>query len=111
MEKSFYKAVDELVLSIKDSYDYQKCIKLKEQMALNEEIKSLVNEIKIKQKKYVREEKEELLVEIESLNKRLLDIPIYVIYMQHLAKVNWMIDFVKDDLNNYFDKLLNEENK
>ena len=53
MEK-LNKSLDEVVDCIKNSKEYKKCIKLKEQMKSNEEINSLVKEIKLKQKKYIR---------------------------------------------------------
>ena len=40
---------------------------------------------------------------IEKLNT----IPIYVVYMQYLEKVNEMINLVKDELNDYFVDILN----
>ena len=40
---------------------------------------------------------------IEKLNT----IPIYVVYMQYLEKVNEMINIVKDELNDYFVDILN----
>ena len=35
-------------------------------------------------------------------------IPIYNVYMKKLNKVNEMIDYVQDELNDYFYKLFNE---
>ena len=60
------------------------------------------------QKKYVNTNDQELLVELEKLEEELNNIPIYVIYMQYLDKVNEKIEFVKDELNNYFYEVLNK---
>ena len=77
-------------------------------MASNEELVSLIEKIKKLQKKYVNTNDQELLVELEKLEEELNNIPIYVIYMQYLEKVNEKIEFVKDELNNYFYEVLNK---
>lgn len=101
------KELDEVINTIINSDDYKSCIQLKEKMSTNKEICELVEKIKILQKKYVRESDEEVLEELKLLEERLNEIPIYVIYMQHLEKVNEMINYVKDELNDYFYKVLN----
>lgn len=101
------KELDEVINTIINSDDYKSCIQLKEKMSTNKEICELVEKIKILQKKYVRENGEEVLEELKLLEERLNEIPIYVIYMQHLEKVNEMINYVKDELNDYFYKVLN----
>lgn len=101
------KELDEVINTIINSNDYKSCIQLKEKMSTNKEICELVDKIKVLQKKYVRENGEEVLEELKLLEERLNEIPIYVIYMQHLEKVNEMINYVKDELNDYFYKVLN----
>ncbi len=101
------KELDEVINTIINSDDYKSCIQLKEKMSTNKEICELVDKIKVLQKKYVRENGEEVLEELKLLEERLNEIPIYVIYMQHLEKVNEMINYVKDELNDYFYKVLN----
>ena len=101
------KALDDVINTIINSDDYKSCIQLKEKMSTNKEICELVDKIKVLQKKYVRENGEEVLEELKLLEERLNEIPIYVIYMQHLEKVNEMINYVKDELNDYFYKVLN----
>lgn len=107
MEK-LNKSLDEVVDCIKNSKEYKKCIKLKEQMKSNDEINSLVKEIKLKQKKYIRSNDSNILSELNELEERLNSIPIYHIYTENLEKVNNMINYVRDELNEYFDKLLNK---
>ena len=107
MVNQLNKELDEVINTIINSDDYKSCIQLKEKMSTNKEICELVNKIKVLQKKYVRENGEEVLEELKLLEKRLNEIPIYVIYMQHLEKVNEMINYVKDELNDYFYKVLN----
>ncbi len=101
------KELEEVINIIINSDDYKRCIQLKEKMSTNKEICELVDKIKVLQKKYVRENGEEVLEELKLLEERLNEIPIYVIYMQHLEKVNEMINYVKDELNDYFYKVLN----
>jgi len=103
------KALEEVISYIKNSDDYIKCIKLKDKMSKNDDLCSLIEKIKETQKRYVKSEFDENIKnELDVLENKLNEIPLYVIYMQHLSRVNEMIDFVKDELNDYFYKLLNE---
>ena len=77
-------------------------------MSNNQDVCELVEQIKKLQKKYVIENDSKILTELKSLEDRLNNIPIYAIYMQHLEKVNEMINYVKDELNNYFYQVLNK---
>ena len=109
MEK-VYKALNEVITCIKESEEYRLCISLKEKMGNNKEIKSLVDTVKDLQKIYVISNYDDSIKkELDSINKRLEEIPIYNIYLTNLEKVNEKIDFVKDSLNDYFYKLLNEK--
>lgn len=108
MEK-LNKSLDEVVNTIKNSKEYKKCIELKEKMKSNDEINSLVKEIKLKQKKYIRSNDSNILRELNELEERLNSIPIYHVYTKNLEKVNDYINYVKDELNDYFDKLLNKK--
>ena len=101
--------LDEVVKVIKDSKEYKTCIDLKKQMESNEDINSLVKKIKVLQKKYIRTNDKDIKLELDNLEKELNEIPIYHIYMENLSSVNDMINYVKDELNNYFDLLLNEK--
>lgn len=103
------KALDDLISCIKESKDYKECVSLKEQMNSNPEIKSLINEIKELQKKYVKSNYDsDIKKELDILEERLKSIPIYVIYTQTLNKVNSNINRINDRFNGYFDKLFNE---
>ncbi len=108
MEK-LNKSIDEVVLCIKNSKEYRKCILLKEKMKDNHEINSLVKEIKLKQKKYIKTNDSNILSELNELEERLNCIPIYHVYTENLEKVNYYINYVKDELNEYFDNLLNKK--
>ena len=70
MEK-LNKSLDEVVLCIKNSKEYKKCIELKEKMKSNDEINSLVKEIKLKQKKYIKSNDPNILSELNELEEKL----------------------------------------
>ena len=65
-----------------------------------------VEDIKKLQKKYVKSNYDDSIKkELDKLESRLNSIPIYVEYNNNLEEVNEMIDFVKDELNDYFTDL------
>ncbi len=103
------KALDEVVSCIKESKEYQNCITLKKQMDENEEIKELVKKVKEYQKKYIRNHDDNIKKELDILEKKLEEIPLYTVYLQNLEVINEKIEYVKDSLNDYFDQLLNKK--
>lgn len=82
-------------------------------MKSNCEICSLVEDIKILQKQYVKGNYSDEAVkrELDLKGKRLEGIPLYIEYMNYLERVNEMINLVKDELNAYFIDLLSIEIK
>ena len=101
--------LNSLVEYISNTYEYKECIRLKEVMKSNKEICSLVDEVKSLQKKYVRSlEDENIKKELDEVLDKLNNIPIYCDYLKYLDKVNHMINYVNDEMNDYFYKLLNE---
>ncbi len=108
MEKKLSKAVLDVVSSITESDEFKECIHLKEKMNESSEIKELVDSIKKLQKKFVRTEDENVQKELERLQERLESIPLYDSYQKKLEEVNKKIDFVKEELNDYFYKVVNE---
>lgn len=108
MEK-LNNSLNDLINYIENTNEYKMCITLKEKMKDNDTINDLVNRIKLLQKKYIRTNDSNIEEELSLLEKELNEIPIYNIYNQNLEKVNEMIIYVKDRLNNYFDELLNEK--
>lgn len=106
--ESVNNLLDELIAAIKDSPEYKKCISLIGQMQNSDDVVRLVSDIKRLQKEYVKSNydscvKKKLDKCIEEINA----IPIYSMYNQNLEKVNSMIDYVRDSLNDYFYKLFN----
>ncbi len=104
------KALEELINYVKDSKEYKTCIDLKKKMSENEEITSLVEEVKLLQKKYIKSNYDEnIKKELDLVNEKLDNIPIYVIYKQNLEVINQMIGTINDELNNYFERLFNNK--
>ena len=88
MESYVDKALDEVVKEITESKEYKKCIELKMKMKDNEEINSLVEEIKKLQKEFIRTNNLNIKEKLSELEKELESIPIYVTYMKNLEVVN-----------------------
>ena len=105
MVKQLNKAIDDVISVIVNSKDYQQCLQLKDKMKKNQELMKLIEDLKKAQKEYVKSgiEKEK----IDSLEEELYQFPIYVVYMEHLEKVNDMLSYVEEDLNDYFYQLMN----
>jgi cell fate (sporulation/competence/biofilm development) regulator YmcA (YheA/YmcA/DUF963 family) len=102
--------LEEVITTIKESKEYKNCILLKEKMDSNIDIKDKVKRIKLLQKKYIRSGKDkDIKKELDNLEEELNNIQIYKVYLENLEKVNYMIDYVKDSLNDYFTDLLNEK--
>lgn len=101
-----YNSLDEVISYIQSTKEYQKCLSLKEKMNQSDEIKSLVEEIKMIQKKLVHHPNDsDLENKLKELTEQLEAIPIYASYQDNLVKVNEKIDYVKNRLNDYFQDL------
>lgn len=109
MEKKVYKTIQDIITIISNSYEFKKCNDLKEKLDKNREVKDLVNTIKKLQKDYVRTMDDEIKGQLAVLEDKLNNIPLYVEFEQAVAEVNKKIDFVKDELNNYFYTVVNPE--
>ena len=106
--ENVYKAIDEVILCIKESDDYKKCLDLKEKINSNQDVKDLIERLKSLQKKYIKSNYDSTVKEeLDKCREELFNIPIYNIYIDSLEKVNQKIDYVRDTLNSYFEKLLN----
>ena len=102
------KALSDVIHFIIDSDDYQTCLRLKEKMRSNSSLMKLVEDLKKTQKEYVKSGYDpSFLDKLKQIEEELYQIPIYVIYMEHLENVNQMISYVQDDLNDYFYHLCN----
>lgn len=106
--ENFYNRLEELINYIKNTIEYKKCLELKNKMKNNSNINKLIEEIKDVQKKYIKSNYDSnIKKELDKLNEELNNIPIYIIYSENLDKVNQMISYVNDELNDYFYNILN----
>ena len=107
MEKKLSKDLADLISSITESDDFKECIRLKKKMEDSSEIKELVETIKTLQKKYVRTDDFEVKAELDKVQNKLDNIPLYVSYQKRLMEVNRKLDLIKDELNEYFYNVVN----
>ncbi|MDO5393551.1 MAG: YlbF family regulator [Mycoplasmatota bacterium] len=107
MEKKLGSAVGEIVSSITGSEEFKECIRLKEKMDKSDEIKELVAKVKKLQKQLIKTADPEIREELEKVQERLDSIPLYDSYKKKLALVNQQIELIKDDLNDYFYRVVN----
>jgi len=91
-----------------NSDSYKKCIELRNKMSNNTEIMNLIDEIKSLQKKYIKNKNDEIKKELDEKTDKLFNIPIYYKYNIYLEEVNNMISYVEEELNEYFDKVINK---
>lgn len=110
MVKWLNRALDEVISVITSSRDYRICIELQEKMKKNQNLMDLIDKLKEAQKRYVKSNYDKSIKgELDLLEEKLQQIPIYVSYMMHLVKVNDMLSYVEDDLNQFFYQLLNSQ--
>lgn len=100
--------LDKVINYIINSEEYKGCISIKKKMNENSELTNLIEEVKNVQKKYIKSNYDSnVKKELDDIINKLNGIPIYNIYMRNLDKVNEMISYVQDELNDYFDKVVN----
>lgn len=107
MEKKLDRVVEDIVTSITDSKEFKECLRLKEKMNDSQEIKELVEKVKKLQKELIKTGDPKIKEELEKVQDRLNSIPIYDSYNKKLAEVNRQIETIKDELNDYFYKVVN----
>ena len=101
--------LNDIITWIEESKEYKKCIELKKKMDENDELVKLIREVKKKQKEYVKSNfDKDKKKELDKLQKKLDEIPIYNVYNRNLEIVNSYIDYVRDELNDYFCKVFND---
>ncbi len=108
MEK-LYQSVDDVISMISNSFEYQSCLSLKKKMMENDELSHMIQDIKKLQKDYIKSNYDpSIKSQLDQLEEKVSSIPIYYIYNQNLEKVNEMISYVNDSLNDYFYHLMND---
>lgn len=101
------KELIDVIDTIKGSLDYLACIKLKDEMSKNSNLMELISRVKKLQKEYVKTKNMDLKEELDECQQKLEQNPLYVTYINHLEKVNSMISYVEEDLNQFFLELTN----
>ena len=102
--------LNKIIEYIKNTEAYKNTVKLREQMNNNKELNDLIEDIKSLQKKYIKDNSVSIKKELDEKTKKLEEYPIYNSYNKNLEEVNQMINYVNDELNDYFDKVINESN-
>lgn len=102
--------LNKIIEYITNTEEYKNTIKLKEQMNNNSELINLVEEVKKLQKEYIKTNRDDIKKKLDDKVSSLEEYPIYKSYNDNLEKVNQMISYVNDELNDYFDKVVNESN-
>lgn len=97
------KVIDYII----NSSEYKKCISLKDKMSKNTSLMDKINKVKELQKNYIKSNDLSIIKELDLLIEDLNNEPLYYNYMSNLEKVNEMISFVNDELNDYFYKVIN----
>lgn len=110
LSKESKKSLNDLISHIKNSKEYLKCNELKKEMEKDQQLLDLIEEVKRIQKKYIRNNhdqliKEELDQKLEILNNHKL----YILYNYYLEKVNTKIELIKEELNDYFKRITSFE--
>ena len=108
--ESVQSSLIEVVATIKNSKEYQMCIRLKKQMSENPDISEMIQEIKKLQKQFVQSGyDQEIKKKLDFLVEELEKIPVYVVYKENLEIVNQKIDYVRDSLNDYFQSIFEKD--
>ena len=105
LNKEILDKIDEIILLIESSSNYQKYLNLKDTISNNKDIMILINEIKVLQKDVVHHfnKKELLNKKIDELN----NFPLYREYNNILYELNNEFSIVESSINNYFNKKIN----
>ena len=105
LNKEILDKIDEIILLIESSSNYQKYLNLKDTISNNKDIMILINEIKVLQKDVVHhfDKKELLNKKIEELN----NFPLYREYNNILYELNNEFSIIEKSINNYFNKKIN----
>ena len=105
MNNKILDKVDEIISTIENSENYQKYLNLKEKLAQNEEIKLLINEIKLLQKDVTHhlDKKNELNEKLKILESY----PLYREYSNTLYELNNTYTIIENKINKYFHDKLN----
>ena len=110
MTNELRESLKEIIDEIKLSKDYQDYLRIEEKMKENEEITNLIKEIKDLQKELVKKEYYQkdltsVKEEYESKLQKLNSYPLYVVYLESQRKVNEKLQYVRVEIQRFFDEI------
>ena len=105
LNKEILKKIDEIIKLIEESPDYQKYLKLKEEIQKNDEIMLMINKVKVLQKDVTHHIDKE--AELNTLNNELNNHPLYREYQNILSDLNNQYSIIENSINKYFQNKLN----
>ncbi len=100
------KDIDKLFDEFESSSLYQKYLSVEKQMLANENITSLLDEIRRLQKIFANTKDKNVELKIESLYDSLKEIPLYQSYLIIMDEINQKLYGVKEIFEKYFSDLL-----
>ncbi len=112
LENKVLSKIDEIIDYIKDSNTYKRFNIVEEQMSNNDELMSLINEIKVIQQEIVKREEIDLDTQdlsnmYQALKKELYSYPIYVEYNELLEELDNTYQEIKIIIEKYLNDKIN----
>lgn len=112
MKDKLHEKIDEMISIIQSSDEYKKYMEISSKMAQDEEIMTLIHEIKELQKKIVKEESigHDINLLEEDINKKiklLEEYPIYLDYMYLQEDLNNTMQMIKESIEKYLYNITN----
>lgn len=107
MNNEILNKIDEIINYIENTPNYQRYLLIKEHMKDNQEINSLIGEIRVLQKRLVNNKRLDLEDELKKKTNLLNNIPLYREYLNTLDEINNVFNIIENELNKYFSDKVN----
>ncbi len=105
MNKEVLNKVDEIIKEIEGSSEYQKYLILKDKISQDKKLMELINKVRVMQKDVLHKKKSK--EELDQLLNELNTHPLYLEYNNIIYEINNTFAIIENNLNNYFDQLMN----
>jgi len=106
MNKDVIDEINSLINSIKESSIYKEYKNLELKISKNKDIKLLIKDIRVLNKKLVKTPSIDLEKELKLKEKELNDIPLYNEYKEKLDELNNLLLVIKNKMDNFIKELL-----